>query len=975
MFEPSSSPRLFGLAPGVDFPEALVRGLRDRLTGQPPEAMARVELIVNTHRMRRRLREIFDAGPPSFLPRIRLLTDLSDVGLILPEPVSPLRRRLELVQLVSTLLERQPDLAPRSALYDLADSLAGLMDEMQIENVPPDRIEALDVSDQSGHWERALTFLRIVQRYFDLSDETPDAGALQRIAVEQTLARWAENPPRHPVIIAGSTGSRRTTAQLIHAATRLPQGAVVVPGYDFDMPETVWDKLTDSLTGEDHPQFRFAAMLAALDLRPDDVLPWTGQNPPNAGRNSLISLALRPAPVTSQWLTEGPKLPLLDAATAELTLVEAQSSREEALAIALRLRQAAEDGQTAALITPDRMLSRQVTAALDRWNILPDDSAGIPPQLTPPGRFLRHVAALFQQDLTAEALLTLLKHPLTHTGAGRSDHLRHTRDLELYIRRNGIPYPTAEVLTAWGETTENTGWIDWIITVFVQPPEAGEIPLGEWLSLHVKRAESIAAGSLSDDASELWAQNAGRAVKDIVADLQREAAHGGTMGARDYGDVFGAVLARGEVRNPDTPHPHIRIWGTIEARIMGADLLILGGLNEGSWPEMPGADPWLNRKLRHDAGLLLPERRIGLSAHDFQQAVAAPEVWLTRSIKSDDAETVPSRWVNRMMNLMRGLPDRNGPAALDAMKQRGAHWLAMARAVEAPEPAPSAPRPSPVPPVATRPTQLSVTEIKRLIRDPYAIYAKHILKLYPLNPLQRAPDALMRGIVVHEVMEQFLRDVIDDPALLTTDHLLAVTRQIIARDIPFPTMRHLWQSRVARIADWFVASEIIRQSHALPHPARIEIKGRVPLPGLNFALVGKADRIDLDANGNAYIYDYKTGNAPGKSEQKYFDKQLLLEAAMVENQGFEGLSARHTIRAAYIALGTSPAEVDAPLDDTTTAKVWEEFQSLIREYFEPDKGYTARRAMLKEGDVSDYDQLARFGEWDVSQLPVREVLE
>jgi ATP-dependent helicase/nuclease subunit B len=37
-------------------------------------------------------------------------------------------------------------------------------------------------------------------------------------------------------------------------------------------------------------------------------------------------------------------------------------------------------------------------------------------------------------------------------------------------------------------------------------------------------------------------------------------------------------------------------------------------------------------------------------------------------------------------------------------------------------------RPSPRPPVAARPRSLSVTEIKTLIRDPYAIYARHVLR-------------------------------------------------------------------------------------------------------------------------------------------------------------------------------------------------------------------------------------------------------
>ncbi|KMK65292.1 double-strand break repair protein AddB [Puniceibacterium sp. IMCC21224] len=969
MFDPTDSPRVFGLAPGIDFPAALIDGLRKRLAEHPPEAMARVELIVNTTRMRRRLISLFDAGSATLLPRIRLLTDLSDpVSLSsLPEPVSPLRRRLELVTLIARLLESQPDLAPRSALYDLADSLAGVMDEMQIEAVSPAAIEALDVSDQSGHWQRALSFLRIVQRYFDTSDEVPDSTALQRIVLEQRLIDWKTAPPRHPVILAGSTGSRGTTLRLMQAVARLPQGAVILPGFDFDTPPDVWQELDNPLTGEDHPQFRFARLLQNLDQSPNTVIPWTDTPPPNAARNRLVSLALRPAPVTDQWRAEGPDLPMFDTTTADITLIDAPTRRDEALAIALRLREAAETGETAALITPDRMLSRQVTAALDRWDILPDDSAGTPPQLTPPGRLLRHIATLFQQDLTAEALITLLKHPLTHTGTGRRDHLLLTRKLELRIRRDGWPYPSAQQITDWGARNEAEDWAAWIVQCFVEPPERTALQLGTWLDRHIARAETIAAGSASDDAGELWAQPAGREVRRLVDTLITEAPHGGTLEARDYADLFGAVLADGEVRDRDAPHPRILIWGTLEARVMGADLLILGGLNEGSWPELPGADPWLNRRMRADAGLLLPERRIGLSAHDFQQAIGAPKVWLTRAAKSDDAETVPSRWLNRLMNLMTGLPERNGPAALAGMKARGDHWLALARTLETPIPADPAPRPSPAPPVPARPIQLSVTEIKRLIRDPYAIYARHVLRLRPLNPLQRAPDALLRGIVLHEVMEQFLRDIMADPARLRTDILTRLSADIIAEQIPFPAIRHLWQARITRIADWFVTTERTRQTLAQPHPDRLEVSGRAILNDPVFTLTAKADRMDIDTRGNAHIYDYKTGAAPTTPQQRLFDKQLLLEAAMVENGGFDGIGSRHTERATFLSLSASPSETPAPLDEVTTEQVWAEFQTLISIYATQEQGYTARRALLSENDISDYDHLARYGEWETSE--------
>ncbi|MCR8549592.1 double-strand break repair protein AddB [Salipiger sp. P9] len=976
MFDPGTTPRVFALASGVDFPAALVAGLRRRMAGQPPEAMARVELIVNTTRMARRIRQIFDSGPACLLPRIRLLGGVADpVALArLPAPVSPLRRRLELTGLVSKLLDAQPDLAPRTALFDLADSLATLMDEMQDEGVSPEIIAGLDVSDESGHWQRALSFLSIVQRYFDTGEDAPDTSAFRRLALEQRLKDWETRPPAHPVILAGSTGSRGMTNRLMRAVAGLPQGALVLPGFDFDTPERVWDGLSDALSGEDHPQFRFARLMADLGIRATEVMRWTDDPAPQPERNRLISLALRPAPVTDQWRDEGPALPDLAAATAELTLVEAPSQRDEATAIALRLRQAAEEGVTAALITPDRMLTRQVTAALDRWNILPDDSAGTPLQLTPPGRFLRHVAGLFQQELTAEALLTLLKHPLTHSTRARGEHLRATHELELHIRAKSWPYPQPEKLHAWGVAAKQESWAAWVVACFCQPPVRGTRSLSDWIATHLERAEKIAAGPEAED-SELWKEAAGRKTRSVVAALKAEAAHGTDLDPRDYADLFGAILAREELRDRDAPHPRILIWGTLEARVMGADLLILGGLNEGSWPELPGADPWLNRRMRHKAGLLVPERRIGLAAHDFQQAVAAPQVWLTRALKSDDAETVPSRWLNRLTNLMNGLPQRSGPEALKDMRRRGAHWLALARALEEPLPSAPAPRPSPAPPVAARPRRLSVTEIKHLIRDPFHIYAKRVLRLAPLNPLQRAPDALLRGTLIHRVLEEFIKESVSDPAQLRADVLLHKAAQIVGDPeiVPYPTTRHLWLARIARIADWFTETELARRT--LAHPTHFEIMGQALIPALGFTLRGKADRIDIDARGNAHLYDYKTGTAPSPKEQRYFDKQLLLEAAMIERGAFKDLHPRHTERAVFVSVAATPKEVPAPLDEAPAAQVWDEFERLMTRWFERERGYTARAALLKEKDLSEYDHLSRFGEWDLIDTPKPEVLE
>ena len=970
MFEPGAGARVYGLPPGVDFPVELIGGLLQRLDGQPAEAMGRVHLIVNTRRMARRMQALLSDGSPRLMPRISLLADIGREWTMadIAPPAPPLRRRLELIQLISSLLDAQPDLAPRTALYDLANSLAVLMDEMEGEGVSPDVIDRLDISDQSGHWERIRTFLNIVRHFTD-GRGAPGAEARQRQVVLRKIAQWQAAPPQHPVILAGSTGSRGTTQLLMQAVARLPQGAVVLPGYDFDTPDHVWGAMGDAMLSEDHPQYRFQALRSALELA--DVPRWTAARPPSEARARLVSLALRPAPITDQWLDEGPKLDGIAHAMDGVTLIEAPSHRIEALTIAMRLREAAETGQTAALITPDRGLTRRVAAALDRWGIIPDDSAGIPLHLSPPGRFLRHVAELALRPLTAEALLALLKHPLTHSGGRRGTHLRLTRELELHLRRYGPPFPNAGSIAEWAaKQTEPMAadWAKWAGQWLTGQEAPDAMPLDARVRAHLATAEAVADGCAPETISELWQKDAGKSARAVCDLLRSEAKATQAMTATDYANLFGALLRGGQVRNAAAPHSGVLIWGTLEARVQGADMLILAGLNEGSWPEAQTPDPWLNRALRHRAGLLLPERRIGLAAHDFQQAVLAREVWLTRSTRSDESETVVSRWLNRIQNLMSGLPDQGGAAALASMKERGQVWLDRAAQLEAVTSVPRAPRPAPCPPVGVRPSRLSVTEIKRLIRDPYAIYAKHVLRLRPLDPLMRAPDALLRGIVLHEVLETFIKDSVGAPRMLTREALMDLAQDVLGRKVPWAEARALWLARLERVADWFIETEEARR--ALATPAEFEAKGEAQMADLGFTLVANADRIDIDAEGRLHIYDYKTGKAPRPTEQTYFDKQLLLEAAIAQRAGFGGLAPCEVARAVYIGLGAEPSETPAPLADEPADKVWQGLHDLIAAYRDIRKGYVARRAMQNKDDVGDYDQLARFGEWDITDDPV-----
>ena len=977
MFEPKKNGRIFGVHPGVDFPKALVTGVLERSKDHPPEYLAKIELFVNTRRMQRKVQVLFEEGPARLLPRIRLITELSTdyfADLSSP-PISPLRRRLELINLITALLDREPELAPRSTIFDLADSLALLLDEMHDEGVGAESIRNLDVTDQSGHWERSKKFLEIVHGFLNLNGQTDlDISARQRSVITELTNVWAHSPLNHPVIIAGSTGSRGSTSLLMNAVAHLPNGALVLPGFDFDLPQSVWKFLDDPKTAEGHPQFRLRNIVTAAGCQNSEVQPWHISTEPAAPeRNRLVSLALRPAPVTDQWMKEGPLLTGVNEATNGMALIEAPSNRAEAMAIALILRHAAEGDQTAALVTPDKILARRVRAAMDRWRIEPDISAGESLETTAQGRLYRHVVDMFGQPLNSESLLVLLKHPLVcPVETSRFQHLTWTRELELELRKRGGAFPSATDLNAWVEKSkgspEKHRWIEWVSATVFPLCDVGNRALADHLEQHTSTVERLMAGLLGSETTDDSSSAADKEMARVLLDLKTEAHRAKKMSPWDYGNLFLGILKRNEVRDPVRPHPKIMIWGTLESRVQGADLVILGGLNEGTWPKAPAADPWLNREMRLKAGLLLPDRQIGLSAHDFQQAVSAKNVVLSRSVRNDDAPNVPSRWLSRLTNLLGGISN-DGSESLQKMRARGQVWLDLVQDVESPDPVTPEPRPAPSPPVDARPNSLSVTAITKLIRDPYAIYARNVLQLRPLNSLHPEPDARLRGILLHRIMEHFIRN--SQPSATTDEmlsHLLDTAEKALESGVPWPTTKILWASRLRRIAKDLIADEQVRRARGTP--TLLEQRGKSHFADIDFTLTADADRVDVTPDGQLIVYDYKTGKIPTKPEMDSFEKQLPLEALLLESGGFEDIKpAAQVVEAAHIGLGSDASFKRYFFEQGDTQKTRAELVALVSGFKLLSQGYASRRAMAKLRYSGDYDHLARFGEWDESQSP------
>jgi double-strand break repair protein AddB len=975
MFEPSDTPRIFALPIGADFSTNLISGLHERLNAQPPHAIAQVEIFVNTRRTERRLREIFVQAGAGFLPRFHLITDIANDPLghcVLPPAAPAERRKLQLGQLVRSLLKAEPDLAPISATYDLADSLAALMDEVQGEGIAMSDVMQLDVGEHSAHWNRSKKFLSILAEHWD-QHELTDAQDRMRHVVETYSAHWEHSPPKHPILVAGSTGSRGETALFMHAVSRLPNGAVILPGLDTELPPQVWESFAAKSSTLDHPQAGFAKLFEYLGIEHHQVFPWTTAPEVSVERNKLMSLALRPAPITDQWLTQGPALKgTLQQATQNVDLLEAANPKEEALAIATRLRLAAEQGQEAVLISPNRDLTRRVSATLKRWEIEADDSAGSPLQLSPPGIFLRSIAQCFGQPISPHQFLAILKHTLTHSGLDRNEHNLRTQRIEVRVLRGGPPFVEFSQLAQWAEKTpELMGWASWLSSNFQPLERAKEMDLADWIELHKQTAQSLSDGPMADGLGQVWEKDAGQKALAALDTLSNLAHLGGTMTAVEYNALLRSVLSQELRPERQTANPLISIWGTLEARVQSKDLVILGGLNDGIWPAKTAHDMWLNRDMRKQLGLLLPERRIGLSAHDFQQAVAAPNVIMSRAQRDGDAPSTPSRWVIRMTNLISGL-GVEGATALNDMRQRGTHWINLARTLDRPTTIiPAEKRPSPIPPADARLKKLSVTQIKDLVRDPYKIYTRAILGLRKLDPLGKQADALERGNAIHAVLEEFVLRTREPNTAITTELFMDVANNVLQEHVPWQGAQRLWLARLNQVADWVVSQEIERQR--IGDNIALETGGEMRFDDLDFLLTVKADRIDKGQTG-LRLYDYKASKPPSAKEIDKFDKQLQLEAMIAAMSGFDQVNAQPVEHLCYIGLGLERKEQEVEIDAQLIRGIFDEFRQLVATFNDPNKGFTARDKVQLCTHASDFDHLSRKGEWQDSDEPNPQVV-
>ena len=726
---------------------------------------------------------------------------------------------------------------PASTLA-LADDLARLMDDMVTRKVAWSALDGLVPDALDRYWQLTLQFLDIAKTAWPdilAAHGRIEPAARRDLLIEAEAARLTAHHDG-PVIAAGSTGSMPSTARLLHAVAGLPRGAVVLPGLDTDLDGDAWqliggvrnaDGRFTAHPASNHPQFAMHALLDRFGIKRDDV-EILGEPAPH-GRDVLVSEAMRPSNATAQWhrrLAEPEISEKISLGMTNLAVIEAANPEMEALAIAVAMREARHLNKSAALVTPDRALARRVAAALGRWNLEFDDSGGDALTETSAGIFARLAAEAAANGLEPPTLLALIKHPLCRLGGAPAAFKGAIEVLELALLRGTRPQAGSgglardlarfrQELTKLrnGETS----------SLHRAEPRAGlrdeELDLAQALVELLQKAlsplESLGA-SKPYDFAEL-----AKCHRDVLMELSRdphgvaiafEGPQGSALGTAfddllggqapsglmvelgDYPEVFQTAFGDRIVRRPESARAQLHIYGQLEARLTQSDRIILGGLVEGVWPPAPRIDPWLSRPMRHELGLDLPERRIGLSAHDFAQLLGADDVILSHAAKVGGAPAVASRFLHRLEAVA-------GEERWNAAVAAGAKYVGFADQLDSPDKVEPIPQPAPKPPRAVRPLKLSVTAIEDWLRDPYTIYAKYILKLAPLDPVDMPLSAADRGSAIHDALGEFTQvyatALPDDPARA----LRGIGEKYFAPLMERPEARALWWPRFKRIAD------------------------------------------------------------------------------------------------------------------------------------------------------------------------------
>ena len=708
-----------------------------------------------------------------------------------------------------------------------------------------------------------------------------------------------------------------------------------------------------------HPQFLLKQLIqfCGVDRHIIESL-----NKNHSNRLFLTSEMMRPATTSDQWqnLKNDNDIQKIKSALNGVRICEADNDHHEATIIALALLEIAADPEqekTGVLITPNRYLAMRVQMILKQWGIDIDDSGGTSLNKTSLGQFcLSCLGSCLQGQIEPISFLSALKNPYA---SGEIDSFRsHVKSLEKELFR-GVK-PSGDFESLYNLSMKNKDFVAGLMMIFkpLSSAQEGMHSLQTHIQNHIRVMENLAKTSDQSGADRLWRGDVGEAFAQFFVNLQSQSDVTPDMTLMDYQDLITSLLSQNSFTARYGKHPRISILGQIEARMIACDRVILAGLNEVVWPADSGFDAWMSRIMRADFGLPSLEQKTSLSAHDFSCGFCAADVFVTRSKKTDGAPTLPSRWLNRLHTILEATALQD-----HSMDNHYAQW---ARDIRHSKTQQILLRPQPTPSIEKRPTQFSVTEIEKWMRDPYWIYAKKILDLRKMDSVDMDLSMADRGTIIHTIIERYTK---------TPDiDLITLGKEEFETHIDNPEVYGFWWPRFEKSAQWFLDYDHdwrldVAQTYS-------EIKGEIHYDDIR--LTGKLDRLDVHTNGSFSIIDYKTGSPPSPSDVNAgIASQLPLEGLILSQNGFNEIGNNENVDCHFhywVLNGAGEggkalrAQGQKGMDSAQLMQdAYEGIQNLFAAYNNDSQPYIATPDFSKKipHDYNSYAHLQRILEWSV----------
>jgi len=963
--------KIFTIPSSVSFVDSVAAGIIKKY-GSDQILLSNITILLPGRRACRNLAEALlkaNDGKPTILPQMRAIGDVeeneitfsSELSQEIPTAISSIKRRMILADMImewNFTDNKNSHMLDQAQAMHLAFELENFLDEIQKENLSFDNLKNIVPEELASHWQITLDFFDVIAqkwpaelRRLSLIDPVERRSLL----IKRQIDLWKKNPPEYPVIAAGSTGSTPYTAELLAVICELEKGLVILPGLDKECDDSVWNEVNNN-----HPQNAMKNLLNKIGLSRHDVNYW--QVPRDIGREKFVSSVMLPFSETSKWKD----IKITSDDIKGIKLISARNQRIESEIIALMLRQVMENkSKTAAVITNDRTLAKRISSALGRWKVTIDDSAGRPLSAFPPVVFMKLVLEMIETDFAPVTMLAALKHPMASSAMQPAVYRKLVRTFEknvlhgVYINRGIAGFiknvensdkNDKEYLVIWlqglKEITKNLSFLY----------SRQQVSLRDILQAHIKCCEKLARTNESKEGIRLWSGDDGADAAEFIEEILSHIDKDKIIETSTYKSFFNSIWLGKTYRPSYGTQPRISILSPIEARLKHHDLFILAGVNEGIWP-MDKSSPWMSKAMRKNFGFS-EESTIGLSAHDFCEFLSATEVFITYSEEINGSPAFASPWLLRMKAVI-------SSADLEAHLEPDLPWSNWAEDLHKPEKILAILRPKPVPPGFSRPMQLSVTQVEKLMRDPYAVYAKYVLDLSQIDELDREPDQSEFGMIVHSVLEKFVLNFSPLTYKENLEKLISYGFDYFKKLEHKPAIMASWWPRFEKIADWFVKTELKRRADIKDVLA--EKRGRLELVldnGSIFTITAQMDRIEINKSGDITIIDYKTGSLPkNKDVEAGYSPQLSLETIIVEEGDVSGLERGLVKDIQYWEL--SAENIKSPVKDIVRIKqeAKDGLTRLISVFCDKDTPYIASPDSDHEPIYNNYEHLERKKEW------------